>query len=1053
MSATMKLSRVAIAIALSVGLSTASMAQETSSSIRGIITNPSGQPAANVEVQVLHVPSGTVKTVITNDEGQYQASGLRVGGPYQLVLDSTEFKDTAVEGLFLSLGETLRFNQQLQVDSIEIISVTGTNQSFSNSSANDSYYGSEEILLAPSINRDIKDIIRNNPLVNVSPGGDRQVSIAGTNPRFNSISVGGIPLNDDFGLNGGGFPTQRNPFPVEALDQISVQVAPVNAKVSGFTGGNINAVFKSGTNEFHGSAFYELTNDSLTGTPVSNGVESELDFEEDTYGFSLGGPILQDKLFFYVAYEYFETPEQLAFGPAGSNVGSNASNITVQDVTAVQAIASDVYGLPNIGGFDVSPVLTDEKYIIKLDWNINEDHRADLVYLFNDGNSIRNTSSNSNELRLSTHWYNNPQELKNLQAKVYSNWSNEFSSEISITNKKVETGQTSFNSELGLGDISIQNVDSQNDGTDGTIAFGSDQFRHSNSLANDLFIIKADGNYLYGDHSIEFGFDYQILDVENQFLPGSKGIVTFNSLEDFAAREVSRYSYTNGIGNDPLVAAAAFQRENISVYVNDTWDFSSELILSFGLRYERFGSDDKPTFNQDVFDRTGFDNSFNLDGTDIILPRIGFTYFFNDDVTINGSIGRYAGGNPNVWISNSYSNDGLSAQSFSDRDFTAEANILTTPPTEAIDDINAATGSSVSNILDSDFDIPSQWTYLLNAEVRFDIPDVVEDISWTSSFLYIDKENTAEWVNAALNDDNVIGETSSGALPFYNTRELDILLTNADKDGRSFILSTGLAKNWDNGISVSTSYTYQDVTEGNPGTSSTARSNYRFGHFLDHQETQVGTSAFETKHRFVLNFGYETALYKDYKTKVNLFLERSAGAPYSHVVRLSNLTGGRFFDQDLIQPSGFGTTFGGNYTAYVPTANDPNVVYTGATEAEVLAYFDAAGLSGFAGGHVDKNVSNTPWTTRMDLSVRQELPAFMEDDSFEVYFVVRNLLNLIDSSAGKVYTQGNSSRTAIELDIDPSTGQYLFGDIQTDEFRFEAEDSTYQLKVGIEYRF
>jgi hypothetical protein len=271
MSATMKLSRVAIAIALSVGLSTASMAQETSSSIRGIITNPSGQPAANVEVQVLHVPSGTVKTVITNDEGQYQASGLRVGGPYQLVLDSTEFKDTAVEGLFLSLGETLRFNQQLQVDSIEIISVTGTNQSFSNSSANDSYYGSEEILLAPSINRDIKDIIRNNPLVNVSPGGDRQVSIAGTNPRFNSISVGGIPLNDDFGLNGGGFPTQRNPFPVEALDQISVQVAPVNAKVSGFTGGNINAVFKSGTNEFHGSAFYELTNDSLTGTPVSNG--------------------------------------------------------------------------------------------------------------------------------------------------------------------------------------------------------------------------------------------------------------------------------------------------------------------------------------------------------------------------------------------------------------------------------------------------------------------------------------------------------------------------------------------------------------------------------------------------------------------------------------------------------------------------------------------------------------------------------------------------------------------------------------------------------------
>lgn len=1053
MSATMKLSRVALAIALSVGLSTAAMAQETSSAIRGVITNPSGQPAANVEIKVLHVPSGSVMTVTTNEQGQYQASGLRVGGPYQLVLDSAEFKDTTVDGLFLSLGETFRFNQQLQTDSIEIISVTGSNQSFSNSSANDSYFGAEEILLAPSINRDIKDIIRNNPLVNISPGGDRQVSIAGSNPRFNSISVGGIPLNDDFGLNGGGYPTQRNPFPVEALDQVSVQVAPVNAKVSGFTGGNVNAVFKSGTNEFHGSVFYEITNDSLTGTPVNDGRESELDFEEDTYGFSVGGPILKDKLFFYAAYEYFETPEQLAFGPAGSGVGSNPSNITLEDFSALQTIANDVYGISDVGGFAVSPVLTDEKYIIKFDWNINEDHRADLVYMYNDGNNIRNTSSNSNELRLSTHWYNNPQELKNLQAKLYSNWNDVFSSEISLTNKTVTTGQNSFNSELGLGDITVENIDTQNDGVSGDIAFGSDRFRHSNSLANDLLVFKADGNYLFGDHSLEFGIDYQILDVENQFLPGSKGIVVFDSIEDFANRQVASYSYTNGIGNDPLVAAAAFERKNLSLYVNDTWDFSSQLILSFGLRYERFSSDDKPKFNQDVFDRTGFDNSFNLDGTDIILPRVGFTYFFNDDVTIKGSIGRYAGGNPNVWISNSYSNDGVSAQSFSDRDFTAESNILTTAPDAALADINAATGTSVSNILDSEFDIPSQWTYLLNSEVRFDIPDFVEDISWTSSFLYIDKENTAEWVNAALKEDNVIGQTSSGALPFYNTRELDILLTNADKDGRSLILSTGLAKSWDNGLRVSTSYTYQDVTEGNPGTSSTAQSNYRFGHFLDHQQTQVGTSAFETEHRFVLNLGYETAFYKDYKTKFNLFFERSAGAPFSHVARLTNLTGGRFFDQDLIQPSGFGTIFGGNYTAYVPTPNDPNVVYTGASEAEVLAYFDAAGLSGFAGGHVDKNVSSMPWVSRMDLSVRQELPGLMDGDSFEVYFVVRNLLNLIDSSAGKVFTQGNSTREAIEMDIDPTTGQYLFGDIRTDGFAFRAEDSTYQLKIGIEYRF
>ncbi len=741
--------------------------------------------------------------------------------------------------------------------------------------------------------------------------------------------------------------------------------------------------------------------------------------------------------------------------PAGSGIGANETKITQNDLAEVRKIASEVYGVDNIGGADTQPQLEDEKYIIKLDWNINDYHRANFIYMFNEGNRTNNMTDDADDLHLSTYWYNKSEKLNNFSSTLYSDWTDDFSTQISITSKSVETGQISLDSALGLGDISISNIDVDGDGVTGDISFGSDASRHSNSLENDLTTFKFDGTYLLDEHTLEFGIKYDILDVENLYLDGSKGVITFNSLEDFAARQISRYTYSNGIGNNPDAVAAAFKRKDLALYVNDRWDFSDELAFSFGLRYERLGSDDKPAFNQDVLDRTGFDNTYNLDGADIWLPRAGFTYYMNEDVTIRGSVGRYAGGNPNVWISNSYSNDGFSRQNFSASDVTAPANILNTIPPEAIEGINNANRGSVSNFIDPNFDIPSQWTYMLNADVTLDIPGLGDGFAWTTTAIFTDKENTAEWVNAALlQEGDVVGSTADGALPFYDTRELEIMLTNADKNGRSIILSTGLSKTWDNGFKFDMSYTHQDITEGNPGGSSTGRSNYRYGHFLDHQETQIGTSSYETEHRFVLNLGYSTEFIENYKTNFNLFFERRSGSAYSHLTRWQNLTGGRFFDQDLIQPSGFGSTFGGNYLAYVPTANDANVLrYEGTTEAEVLAHYESLGLSGYAGGFVDRSAATSPWTTTMDLYVSQELPGFTKDHKGEVYFVVNNLLNLIDSSAGKVYTQDFGTRNTLNMDIDPATGKYIIGAPITSDYKFEAEDSTYRIKIGVRYNF
>ncbi|TMO95495.1 hypothetical protein CWC14_13755 [Pseudoalteromonas sp. S3260] len=1048
---------LSLAIAACVGVSGGAFANDTTSSVKGTISSPSGNPAANTKLIIVHEPTGTKRVVTTNDTGTFNAAGLRVGGPYTITIDSDTFRDVEINNVYLSLGETRRLDTQLESDDMESIVVTGTPVLF-NSSANDSYYGSGTIQATPSIGRDIKDVVRNNPLVVVQPGNESSMSVAGANPRTNSITVDGIPLNDDFGLNGNGYPTQRNPFPMDALDQVSVSVAPVNAKSSGFTGGNVDAVFKSGTNEVHGSLFYEKMSSDWAGTPKNDGKDVELDFEEKNYGASFGAPIIEDKLFFFGAYEKFESPKQIEYGPSNSSIGSNKTTATTADLDAVRKIASDVYGLSDIGSIDTQPALEDEKYIAKVDWNINDMHRANFVYMHSEGNDTRNMTSNESELRLSTQWYNKTEELNNYSTTLYSDWTDSFSTQISATKKSVDTAQVSLQENLGLSDVTIDNIDVDGDGKTATIAFGSDESRHSNSLSNDLFTLKFDATYLMDEHTIEFGVKYDELDIFNQYLPGAKGVVSFDSLEDFRNMNISRYTYANGVGNNPDLVASSFTRKDFAIYVNDTWDFSDNLQLSAGLRYERLGSDDVPTLNPNLKSKTGYDNTENLDGADIFLPRAGFTYYLNDDVTIRGSVGRYSGGNPNVWISNSYSNDGISKQEYGfnsryDSPISVTDSILTTPPNAAIDAINNATDGSVSNFIDPDFDLPSQWTTMLNADVNLDIPYLGEGFAWTTTAIYTKKENSAEWINAAISEDDVVGYTSDGSLPLYNTSELEIMLTNATDEGRSIILSTGISKSWDNGFKFDASYTHQDITDGNPGGSSTARSNYRYGHFGDHQLTQVGTSNYETEHRFVLNLGYTAELIAKYKTTLNLFFERRSGSPYSQLADLTALPSNGYFNQDLIQPTGNGTTFGGNYPVYVPTANDPNVRYEGITEEEALAYFDQLGLSGSAGSVVAKNSATTPWITSMDLYVSQEIPGFFADDRGEFYFIIDNLLNLIDSSKGKVYRQGNSTSEVIKMDIDPQTGQYVYGAPVDDGYSFEATDSAYRIKLGVRYTF
>lgn len=1044
----MKKRILASAIAIALGMGGAAFAEDTSSTIRGNITDPQGYGAANTKIIITHVPSGTRKVVTTNDTGSFKASGLRVGGPYTVTVDSDTYADQEYNDVYLQLGRIERLNTQLEPKDSKTLVIVGSRLPMSLGNGTSSLFGEQAIKVQSGITRDIKDVVRSNPLVTILPGDDAAITIGGMNPRFNSFTVDGISQNDDFGLNSGGFPTQRSPLPLDALEQVAVDAAPFDAKVSGFSGGLINAVFKSGTNDFEGSVFFEKLDSKFAGRPKDEGDTIPVSFGEETFGFDVSGPIVKDKLFFMVSYEDFDSPQSLEWGAAGSGA-ANETEATQAEVAEVQRIAREVYGLTDeqTGQAFGSPIEEDEKYIVKLDWNINEFHRASFAYQFNEGNRTRNLTSSEGELRLSSHWYNVTEELNNFTTKLYSDWTDNFSTEISLTTKDVSNRQVSFGD---FADVTIRNLDSGGD-----IAFGSDQFRHANVLDTKTDILKFDGVYLLDEHSIEFGFEYQELSIQNLFVPSSKGVIVFDGLDNFENRLADSYRYSNGTGNDPFAVGADFERETFAFYVQDNWDITDDLELRFGLRYERLSSDDKPPFNQNSLDRTGFDNSENLDGVNILLPRVAFTYTVNEDLTLRGGFGRFSGGQPNVWISNAYSENGVNNGFFDVDDVTIEADSITNILPAAFDVIqNAASDGNVS-FTDPGFDLPSDWRYQLAADYQFDIPGLGDDFSWTTEALYVEKQDSAFWVDASLRDATVTTAADGRRLIFTdNDRRYDLMLTNSDRDGRSKIFTTSLNKAWDNGFSFLAAYTNQDITEVNPGTSSTARSNFRFSDGINRgiPSDQLGRAAFEIEHRFVLNVGYNTEVFEGYQTNVNIFFERRSGSPVTHSTN---------FDRSVLTSDVNGQVIGlspeftsGDFTSYIPTVGDPNVVYTDPSlESELQAAIQARGLAGFAGGFAPKGSGTTPWITNMDLSINQEIPGLFDGHKGTLTLIIDNFINLLDKSKGKVIDNRFGTLRLYDVDSIDDQGRYVIDRVRDDSNRFNAEESTWKIKFGVRYSF
>ncbi|WP_133406992.1 TonB-dependent receptor [Parashewanella tropica] len=1051
-----KISSVALALCMAYGLAAPAMA-DTASNMRGHITNASGVAVTDVTVSIVHEPTGSITKVKVDGKGNFSARGLRVGGPYKIILDSESLADDTIEGVYLNVGETFRLNRSLSnQEEIESITVSASSQAIIGL-GDSQYYGAKAIENSPGLDRDLKDTLRQNPFANLDADGI-SLSVAGMNPRYNSFVVDGIQQNDDFGLNSNGYPTQRSPISIDAVQSVALDTAPFSARRGGFTGAQINVTTKSGTNEVDGTLFWQNTNDSLAGDGEINGKKVKQDFKETTFGGTIGLPIIKDKLFFFGSYEKFDAPQKQLYGPAGTGF-ANASPVTKAQFDDVVAIAKSKYGLNNIGSFDATPVEEDEKLILKLDWEINNDHRASLTYQNTDGNRTSATSDDEN-LNLSSHTYNKNEKLETFGLNVYSDWSDVFSTEIKVAHKDTTTSVSPI-TPLNIGSVRVQ-TDAKD--SDIGINFGTERFRQANELNNQKLEISFAGDYVLGDHILGFGFNYSDLKVYNLFAADFKGRWVFNSIEDFRAGKVGNFTYNNAKSKNRDDIAAKFDIQNIALWAEDVWTVNDDLELQFGLRYETISMDKKPELNSNFVKRYNFANNHTLDGLDIWLPRAGFNYTLTDNVTLRGGIGRYTGGSPNVWIANSFSNDGVTLLSYRDgwKDSFGKIDFSKVPQ-GADDAIAKIDGDGDVNAIAPNFELPSDWRFNLAADTTWDLGSFGENWFFGTEILYIKRENDLAWKDLArrkLKVDGTGRQVYETWDPLANegkggsTKRRDILLTNADKSGRSFNWSLTTAKAWDFGLDFRLTYTYSDVKEGFPGTSSRAVSNYQYAITrYDRNEPTLGTGNFETPHRFSLTMGYETEFFAGYNSRFNLFYNIKKGRPLSWVLGSHN-------DKNLGDQSGFSKSDA--YLPYIPTGpNDPNVKFEGdLTYDQFLAAIKKIGLDKYAGKIIPKGTSNQPWTHQLDFKFAQEVPGFTSEHKGEFYFTIRNVLNLINKDWGRVETQRFNNKILVDHDYDAKTGVYTYklpyrqDSIDTRNYNtYNVNKSTWQMQVGVKYKF
>ncbi|MGA0602457.1 TonB-dependent receptor [Caulobacter sp. KR2-114] len=694
---------------LALASATAVYAQQTTAAVSGVAVDDQDKPVANATVTITHVPTGTKTTVVTDSNGLFSFGGLRVGGPYRVSAAANGFEEQAINGLFLNVGDDSRVKlAMVPAGAVSELVVTAAKNLTSTQLANvgsRTTLRSAQIETVVSVKRDIRDVARRDPLANLdlvsrSTGPSGGLYIAGSSPRRNRITIDGVRSQDDFGLNTGGLSTNRGPISLEAVEQVSIQAVPFDVEEGDFTGGALNLILKQGSNDFHGSVFGffrtpKLVGDTLpvwtipggsigTNVPTASDTHILNYIHEKNYGGFISGPIWKDRLFFAASYEKFASFDLTSVGPSGGGFATsfNPLGATVGTLgtpggapgaagPATQANIDAITGLfkvpPFAGSFspgtvDLAEPLIDQKYSVKLDFNITNNQRLDFTYRHADS-SVWKRSPSTSTISLDTNWYVQPEVEDNYSLQLNSTWTPQFTTEARVAYRSYTRGQNPPEGQ-GFANVSICsdpgvlgggtiNTSTSYSCSASTIQIGPDQFRQANVLSTTDWSGEFIANYRLGDHHLKAGYQYKGIHLFDLFVQAAHGIYYFDSLNDFAAGTANQLTYGGSVDGKLNDAAAQLGYQVHTLLGQDTWDVNQNLTVNYGLRVDIYKQGDKPPLNTAFQGRYGFTNQKTYDGQVVWQPRFSAKYR-TEDYELSGGIGRVSGGIPDVFIANSF---------------------------------------------------------------------------------------------------------------------------------------------------------------------------------------------------------------------------------------------------------------------------------------------------------------------------------------------------------------------------------------------------------------
>lgn len=997
-------------------------AQTTTSSMNGKVTDEKGEALVGATVIAVHTPSGTQYGAITNADGRYNLQGMRTGGPYSLTVSYVGYQSVEMTGITLNLGEPRTFDVQLketqELDAVVVVS-TANSRFNANKTGAASNFTRGVIENLPSIDRSISDIARLSPLASSTKSSTGGISFAGTNNRYNSFQIDGAVSNDVFGLtasgtNGG--QTGTNPISMETIEEVQVVIAPYDVRQSGFTGGGINAVTKSGNNAFRGSAYTYYKDNNLVGKGAKG--EKYAEQTTQTYGVTLGGPIVKDKLFFFVSGEYYKDET-----PATVYDSNNIKGFATQEqLTQIRNQYKALTGYDAADFGQHTPETWSANVLARLDWNINNNNKMMLRYNYGGASLDRYSTSNSS-YTFNDASFDQRNETHSLVFELQSRFSNSVSNELRAGWTRVRDWREAAAPD-GAPNVSVtvNNTYEDDKNRKTTVYLGTEYCSYANQLDQDIFTLTDNLTWYKGNHTVTFGTHNEFYRMYNVYAQNATGGWSFNSIEDFMNNDANTFRYTY-YNNDDLDEkgnwGAKFGAAQFGFYLQDEWRANDKFTWTYGLRLDIPVMFKKPSVNKEFNEseqaqKYGVATGDIASGRVLLSPRMGFRWYADEDhnILLRGGLGLFTGRVPFVWMSNQYSNSGVDQVSVTAYRPSNPDEVNKVPAlgsqidAESVKAMGFKASSATINVVDKKFKYPQ--VFRINAAADFNLGNgwqaTLEALySKTFNNMYvqnIDYEDSGLKFYAA--GSNMANADNTNIVYANKTSYSDIIYLKNTNKGYSYSLTAQLRKSFAFGLTLDAAYTFGHSYSVYDGTSSVALSNWKYNYARETNNPELAVSSFDVPHRIIASANYNVRYGKKSRWGTNLALiyEGHSGQAYSLYY---------FFDKSLPHGSQSinGDGVNGNDLLYIPnTVEVMNMNWKSEADKNNFEHFILGDkyLRNNRGKWSERNKLRMPFESQFDFSLSQDfIYNLKRGGKITLMWTVMNVANLLNKDWGKYY--------------------------------------------------